>query len=81
MLILLIVNTEFQDHSAHRNDLSENMFLEENYTWLIIDQNENVKIMPHDHTRYLPKDLDLPPCLSSLHYIWAVFWKMRITHI
>lgn len=45
MLIMLVVNPEFQDHSAYRNDLSENMSLEENYTLLIIGQNENVEII------------------------------------
>lgn len=35
----------------------------------------------HDHKRYMPKDLELPHCLSSLHYIWAEFQKMRITYI
>lgn len=31
-LILLVVNAEFQDHSAYKSDWSENIFLEENYT-------------------------------------------------
>lgn len=29
----------------------------------------------------MPKDLELPHCLSSLHCIWAAFQKMGITHI
>lgn len=42
---MLVVNTEFQDHSAYKNEWSENTFLEKKCTWFIIGQNENVKII------------------------------------
>lgn len=34
----------------------------------------------YDHTRYMLKDIEVTDCLSSSHYIWAAFQKMRITH-